>query len=52
MLAEVGCPTTPAGPIEVTRRGYGQDLHHKVDARISPPDLSALTVSVNPIRNR
>lgn len=39
--------------IEVTKKEYGQDLQFtaKVDIRpkISPPDLSALTVSVDPI---
>ncbi|KCB69626.1 trigger factor [Mycobacterium tuberculosis] len=39
--------------IEVTKKEYGQDLQFtaEVDIRpkISPPDLSALTVSVNPI---
>lgn len=39
--------------IEVTKREYGQDLQFtaEVDIRpkISPPDLSALTVSVDPI---
>lgn len=39
--------------IEVTKKGYGQDLQFtaEVDIRpkISPPDLSALTVSVDPI---
>lgn len=39
--------------IEVTKKEYGQDLQFTVEVdirpKISPPDLSALTVSVDPI---
>lgn len=39
--------------IEVTKKEYGQDLQFTADVdirpKISPPDLSALTVSVDPI---
>ncbi|CKS41054.1 trigger factor Tig [Mycobacterium tuberculosis] len=52
-VAESGVQTLGRPNIEVTKKEYGQDLQFtaEVDIRpkISPPDLSALTVSVDPI---
>lgn len=52
-VAESGVQPLGRPNIEVTKKEYGQDLQFtaEVDIRpkISPPDLSALTVSVDPI---